>query len=76
MSEAQEPLITFEELIDRRNATVEAISKTVDAMHAKLGITSSEAIAALSSVIYTISMTHAMMNYEIPLNPKASVDVP
>ena len=67
MSEAQEPVITPEELMDRQRQMQDAIGKTIDDLHARLGITSSEAVAALTAVAYIVALKQAMTYYEIPL---------
>jgi len=67
MSEPPEPIITPEELMDRQRQVQDAIGKTIDDLHAKIGITSNEAVAALAGVAYIIALKQAMTYYEIPL---------
>jgi hypothetical protein len=66
MSEPSEPIITSEELMDRQRQIQDAIGKVVNEMHVKLGITSSEAVAALTAVSYGVSLKQAMTYWEIP----------
>ena len=67
MSEPSEPIVTAEELMIRQRQVQDAIGKTIDDLHARLGITSSEAVAALTAVAYIVALKQAMTYYEIPL---------
>jgi len=60
--------ITPEELMNRQRQVQDAVGKTIDELHVKLGITSSEAVAALTAVAYIISLKQAMLYYEIDEN--------
>ncbi len=66
MSDTLEPVITLEELLSRQEQMQNAIGKVVNEMHVKLGITSSEAVAALTAVSYGVSLKQAMTYWEIP----------
>ena len=67
MTEPSEPAFTLEELTDRQKQVIEALDTAIRGMHAKLGITSSEAVAALLAVAYHIVMAQAMRYYEIEM---------
>ena len=67
MTEPSEPAFTLEELTDRQKQVIEALDTAIRGMYAKLGITSSEAVAALLAVAYHIVMAQAMRYYEIEM---------
>lgn len=67
MTEPSEPAFTLEELTDRQKQVIEALDTAIRGMHAKLGITSSEAVGALTAVAYHIVMAQAMQYYEIEM---------
>jgi len=67
MSEPSEPIVTAEELMIRQRQVQDAIGKTIDDLHVKLCIISSEAVAALLAVAYIVALKQAMTYYEIPL---------
>ena len=67
MTEPSEPAFTLEKLTDRQKQVIEALDTAIRGMYAKLGITSSEAVAALLAVAYHIVMAQAMRYYEIEM---------